>query len=172
MNENVNHPAHYNIPGRKECIVEMLDKFGYEKLTAFCQLNAYKYRYRHELKNGQEDLDKAEWYERKQKELEKEDPRFFIADVYGQKNQQVILIEEMAELTQALCKISRMQILGTDPMPDEQDFYDQVMDNLIEEMADVSLVLDQMIHLLDCGDRVRQIKKLKAQRTIERMEED
>lgn len=54
---NVIHPGHYNIPGRKECIEEMLDKFGYGKTEAFCELNSYKYQYRHEQKNGQEDLE-------------------------------------------------------------------------------------------------------------------
>ena len=63
MSDNINHPNHYNIPGRKECIVEMLEKFGVEAVETFCVLNAYKYRYRHELKNGQEDLEKAAWYE-------------------------------------------------------------------------------------------------------------
>jgi hypothetical protein len=67
----VNHPAHYNIPGRKECIEEMLDKFGTEKLQAFCELNAYKYRYRHTLKNGDQDLEKAKWYELKNSMLKK-----------------------------------------------------------------------------------------------------
>lgn len=56
MMSNVIHPGHYNIPGRKECIEEMLEKFGYEKTEAFCELNSYKYQYRHEQKNGQEDL--------------------------------------------------------------------------------------------------------------------
>lgn len=60
--ETVNHPSHYNAPGRKECIVEMLELFGTEKVITFCELNAYKYHYRHEMKNGQEDLDKAQWY--------------------------------------------------------------------------------------------------------------
>lgn len=63
MIEHVNHPKHYNIPGRKECIVEMIEKFGVDAVETFCILNAYKYRYRHELKNGQEDLEKAKWYE-------------------------------------------------------------------------------------------------------------
>lgn len=65
----VNHPKHYNIPGRKECIEEMIDKFGAEKVKSFCELNAYKYEYRHELKNGDEDLKKAEWYRKKIEEL-------------------------------------------------------------------------------------------------------
>lgn len=69
MNQNVNHPKHYNIPGRKECIEEMLDIFGVEAVQTFCKLNAYKYRYRHELKNGTEDLEKADWYINKLLEL-------------------------------------------------------------------------------------------------------
>lgn len=66
---SVDHPAHYNIPGRKECITEMLDKYGAEKVKAFCELNAYKYRYRHTLKGGAEDLQKAAWYDKKKEEL-------------------------------------------------------------------------------------------------------
>lgn len=69
MKENVNHPSHYNISGRKECIVEMLELFGVEETKSFCKLNMYKYLYRHELKNGQEDLQKAEWYKNKFIEL-------------------------------------------------------------------------------------------------------
>ena len=69
MAEMVNHPAHYNIPGRKECIEEMLDKFGIDEVISFCRLNCYKYRYRAELKNGAEDLKKADWYESKMHEL-------------------------------------------------------------------------------------------------------
>ena len=67
--EMVNHPAHYQMPGRKECIEEMLEKFGVEAVKHFCLLNAYKYNYRHEMKNGNEDLQKAEWYLKKYNEL-------------------------------------------------------------------------------------------------------
>ena len=65
MKEEVDHPQHYNIEGRKECIEEMLELFGVEDVKAFCKLNVYKYQYRHELKNGKEDLKKAEWYKQK-----------------------------------------------------------------------------------------------------------
>ena len=67
--EKVNHPAHYQMEGRKECIEEMLDKFGVEAVKHFCLLNAYKYEYRHEMKGGAEDIAKAEWYMRKYHEL-------------------------------------------------------------------------------------------------------
>lgn len=66
----VNHPKHYNRPGRKECIEEMLDIYGPEKVSAFCELNAYKYRYRAGLKgNKDEDLKKADWYLKKVEEI-------------------------------------------------------------------------------------------------------
>ena len=61
----VDHPDHYNQPGQKECIDEMAEKFGTEAVKQFCLLNWFKYLYRHTMKNGQEDLDKAEWYKDK-----------------------------------------------------------------------------------------------------------
>ena len=66
---NVYHPNHYNIPGRKECWDEMVERFGKEATRTFCKLNFFKYIYRHDEKNGQEDLDKAENYKNKFFEL-------------------------------------------------------------------------------------------------------
>lgn len=56
----VNHPAHYQ--GKHECIDEMIALFGVESVKAFCKCNVYKYRFRAANKNGQEDLDKADFY--------------------------------------------------------------------------------------------------------------
>ncbi len=67
--EKVNHPAHYNRQGRKECIDEMLERYGRDAVLNFCALNRYKYLYRADLKNGKEDLCKAAWYEQKYIEL-------------------------------------------------------------------------------------------------------
>jgi hypothetical protein len=69
MADMVNHPAHYQKEGRKECIEEMIDRFGVEAVKHFCLLNAYKYMYRHEAKGGQQDVDKANWYLNKYAEL-------------------------------------------------------------------------------------------------------
>lgn len=41
----VSHPSHYNSHS-KECIVEMLILFGLDNFITFCQMNAWKYRYR------------------------------------------------------------------------------------------------------------------------------
>lgn len=66
-NDNVNHPAHYQ--GKNECIDVMIAIFGKEAVKHFCMCNAYKYRFRADMKNGAEDIEKAEWYESKLIEL-------------------------------------------------------------------------------------------------------
>lgn len=64
----VNHPSHYT-QGKVECIDAMEQVFGIEAVKHFCLLNWFKYNFRHELKNGQEDMDKASWYFEKYREL-------------------------------------------------------------------------------------------------------
>lgn len=65
--DNVNHPSHYQ--GKHECVDEMIAMFGVEAVKHFCMCNVYKYRFRAAAKNGQEDLDKANWYMDKLMEL-------------------------------------------------------------------------------------------------------
>ena len=61
MSETVNHPDHYKT-GKYECIKVMKEIFGEEAVKDFCKLNAFKYLWRTDRKNGQEDLKKAKWY--------------------------------------------------------------------------------------------------------------
>lgn len=68
--EKVDHPEHYQ--GKNECIDVMIAMFGVEAVKNFCRCNAYKYRFRSDKKNGEEDIRKAEWYESKLIELEGE----------------------------------------------------------------------------------------------------
>lgn len=68
--EKVDHPEHYQ--GKNECIDVMIVMFGAEAVKSFCRCNAYKYRFRADKKNGEEDIRKAEWYESKLIELEGE----------------------------------------------------------------------------------------------------
>ena len=70
--EQVNHPAHYNIPGRKECIEEMIDKWSAELTAIWCEMTAYKYEYRAGLKDcnsKEQDMAKRDWYLRKASEI-------------------------------------------------------------------------------------------------------
>ena len=64
-NSNVNHPSHYQVSGRKECIVEIQESYGLEVLITFCLTNAYKYLYRagnKENNSYEQDIQKAQWY--------------------------------------------------------------------------------------------------------------
>ncbi len=61
MAGNVDHPSHYN-QGKFECIDVMLEVYGVETVKAFCLLNAFKYLWRCNDKNGDEDVEKARWY--------------------------------------------------------------------------------------------------------------
>lgn len=66
--EEINHPLRY-AGGKYECIDVMVDVFGVEVTKHFCLLNAFKYIWRQEHKNGVEDIKKAEWYLNKYIEL-------------------------------------------------------------------------------------------------------
>jgi len=65
----INHPPHYNF-GKYECIDEMIHLFGVETVKHWCMCNVYKYRFRADHKNGEEDIKKAEWYMGKLMELQ------------------------------------------------------------------------------------------------------
>lgn len=55
--------------GKFECIDVMIDAFGTDALKYFCILNAFKYLWRAEKKNGIKDIKKAVWYLNKYIEL-------------------------------------------------------------------------------------------------------
>lgn len=62
VNDNVNHPSHYEGHTSIDCIDAMILTFGVKRTAEYCVQNAYKYIWRHKYKNGIEDLKKAEWY--------------------------------------------------------------------------------------------------------------
>ncbi len=71
IHDNVNHPAHYEARNM-ECIDEMIAIFGERSTYEFCRLNAWKYRYRADLKGQHdEDMAKADWYIKKAAELKR-----------------------------------------------------------------------------------------------------
>lgn len=68
--EMVNHPSHYNLPNRKECIDEMIDIYGLKDVAKWCEITAYKYKYRAGHKDSlTQDTQKAIWYTIKAHEL-------------------------------------------------------------------------------------------------------
>ncbi len=64
----VSKPEHYTNT-KVECIDAMIDVYGVEAVKSFCLCNAFKYHWRAKDKNGEEDLQKADWYMMKYKEL-------------------------------------------------------------------------------------------------------
>lgn len=63
--DSVDHPSHYKQENKKECIDEMVEKFGLKYTCVFCLMNAYKYLYRAGFKQNnseEQDLEKAKWY--------------------------------------------------------------------------------------------------------------
>lgn len=66
--DTVNNPAHYASTS-VECIDIMIETQGMEAVRDFCLCNAFKYLWRHNIKNGNEDVKKAAWYLNKYLEL-------------------------------------------------------------------------------------------------------
>ena len=75
-----------------------------------------------------------------------------IADHYGKGIQQLKLIEECGELIVAVAK-------GEDK-------------NIIEELADVSIMLEQVVYLMNCKKKFKMAKAMKINRQLGRMEEE
>lgn len=83
----------------------------------------------------------------------------YIASHYGY-DQNKIAIEEMSELTKSLCKIERYPAI---------DFRNEkYMDSVIEEIADVWIVIEQLRHLYGAADVDRVIEE-KIERQLERI---
>lgn len=62
MTDNVNHPSHY-CQGKVECIDALeAATTGLQGIEAVCTANAIKYLWRHQHKNGVQDLKKAIFY--------------------------------------------------------------------------------------------------------------
>lgn len=57
----VERPRHYASTSI-ECIDAMKETQGVEATKQFCICNAFKYLWRHNAKNGDEDIKKASWY--------------------------------------------------------------------------------------------------------------
>lgn len=78
---------------------------------------------------------------------------------WGYEAQSTMLIEEMAELTQALCKYKRKGYDNAD---------EKIKQNLLEELADVQNMLEQLIYHFG-EEKVEQIRQMKLQRTKNRL---
>jgi len=72
MNNNVVNPNHYQSKNNDisiDCITAMRAAFGDKEVATWCKLNAFKYIWRCDNKGELEDIEKADWYLNKYKEL-------------------------------------------------------------------------------------------------------
>ena len=83
------------------------------------------------------------------------------AEKLGLGNRMMQCMEEMSELTKALCKWKRYY--SSDPTL-RQNIY-QIRENVIEEIADTEYCLEQLKYLLGAKGKVEQIKEEKLKRT-------
>ena len=88
-----------------------------------------------------------------------------IAEHYGYDSQSRQLIEEMAELTQAINKAWRKRY-------DDFEERTKTFENIREEICDVEIMLAQIKYLLGCNDKVEQEKERKILRQLERIEKN
>lgn len=84
MGDAVNSPSHY-CTAKYECIDIMLETQGIDAVLNFCLCNAFKYLYRHNKKNGIEDIKKCKWYLDKYIELFEDKQDEAVKDINAKK---------------------------------------------------------------------------------------
>lgn len=83
-------------------------------------------------------------------------------DKYGIKPQMLMVIEEMSELTKAICKFFRV--------PGYLEPDEGVIDAIAEETADVTIMLEQLRLILGINDNVCEHMDQKIERLAERLD--
>lgn len=83
---------------------------------------------------------------------------------FGVRHQVDLAVEEMSELTKALMKYRRAEEKGAEDKTDERL-------SIIEEMADVEVMFDQLKMIYDCESVVALKKYLKTERLAKRLKE-
>jgi hypothetical protein len=88
--------------------------------------------------------------------VDRERKLLFLIDHYGTKKQQDIAIEELAELQKAIIKYRR------EPS-------DKTKEAVVEEIADVKVMLEQLKIIYSCRTKIDAIMDAKIERQIERV---
>lgn len=98
-----------------------------------------------------------------------------IANHYGFEKQSRQLSEECAEIIQAVNKYHRYRdgLITNDDILASREDNNLLIQNIVEEIADVEVVLDQIKHLLNINNgAIEGIKERKINRQIQRIEEE
>ncbi len=90
-------------------------------------------------------------------------------DTYGLRNQMIKTVEELAELSQAMCK-SLIRLDSSDKgFTLSEDL--KSVDNIFEEIADVEIMLTQCKIMFQCEKEVQKWKDKKLNRLKSRLED-
>ncbi len=81
-------------------------------------------------------------------------------DTFGETNQTVVAIEEMSELQKELCKLMRY---GRNRVN---------IEHIAEEIADVQIMLWELVEMLDVKEMVQQYRNFKLQRLQFKIEKE
>lgn len=94
-------------------------------------------------------------------------------DMYGCNHQVDVTIEEMSELIKAICKFKR-KAQDVSTMNDAEAFENLKPEvaNVIEEIADVEIMVQQMKMMFGCDAQVEEVIAYKINRLNERMESE
>ena len=80
-----------------------------------------------------------------------------IANYYGRESQMLIAIEEMSELTKVICKYKRRY---------------EVEEQLVDEIADVKIMVEQLTELFKLGTEVDERIDYKIERQLRRIQSE
>lgn len=94
---------------------------------------------------------------KKGKMMKKKDVYNKAKQVYGIDAQVTKAVEELAELQKELCKFL---------------LYDGKFENIIEEVADVKIMIEQIELIFEISKAVKTVKKAKIQRLSDRLDEE
>ena len=88
-----------------------------------------------------------------------------IANHNGYDVAKLLLIEEMSELTKAIVKADRNIFFRENDVINlkEKDIHE-----IASEIADVSIMLDEVAHLLGVTHQVKTVREMKIERTMKR----
>ena len=84
-------------------------------------------------------------------------------ETWGVDVQSTMAIEEMSELTKAICKEKRYRDLGGN--------HEEALNNLIEEIADVLNMAEQLEYVYG-EEKIEKIREQKIERTLKKIEEE
>lgn len=145
MTDNVLQPKHY-MQGSHECIDEIKAMLTPDEFKGFLKGNIIKYRYRANLKNGEEDLAKADNY-----------ACYLINGHFKTENDKKdeIAFNKLNDLMQdkcialAVCTLFKEKLLSPDTLRTKQKIYSLIDLNKTNELGSDSVFILYELHFTD-----------------------